>query len=265
MIDFKSVVQVRADTDAVYRLHQFERITEASSFLRELRTEYGTLSSWGIIPRDFRVGSVFIDFDATFIKEESLLEMSKMIGCEDQVRQITQRAMAGEMDFQEALHSRLELFAGQSQGIIGRTIENLSFQEGIEDVCKRLRTAGVPVYVISGGFLEVIEPFLAHINLTGICANRLEVQNGTFTGKITGRVVDADCKRDFYLDTLAQEGLNPSNSVVIGDGANDKPVLEKAGIAVGFQPQEILLEVIDICVAQGDHRWWLDFIQQGHL
>jgi phosphoserine phosphatase len=262
MIEYKSVVQVGADTQPVYSQHQFEKMTQATSFLRQLSKEHGTLSSWGLIPRDFKVGSVFIDFDGTFIREESLVVMAKMIGCEERVRLITQRAMAGEIDFQDALHSRLELFSGQSKEIIGLALENLSFQDGVEDVCNRMHSAGVPVYVVSGGFLEIIEPLLAHLNLTGICANRLEVKNGLYTGRIVGRVVDADCKRDFYLDTLAKDGLSPTDSVVIGDGANDKPILESAGIAIGFEPEDILLEVIDICVAQGDHQWWLDFIQK---
>jgi phosphoserine phosphatase len=201
------------------------------------------------------IKALFFDMDATVIAEESLVELAAFAGQAESVGRITERAMAGEIDFQEALRQRVALIQGLDVNALAEVRRRLTLNPGIRDLVSLAQKRGVPAYMVSGGFMDFAQPIQSLVGFAGIRANRLEIQDGRLTGRLLGSIVDAQGKKDFLLETCRHLEISPNEAAAVGDGANDRPMLEAAGVAVGHRAKPILYPHIQALNGIGDHRF----------
>jgi phosphoserine phosphatase len=217
----------------------------------------GISFGWRPVPQ---IKAVFFDMDATVIAEESLVELSALAGQEEAVTRITERAMAGELDFKSALVERVALIKGLSMDDVRKVITRLTLNPGIREFVSSCTKKKIPTFMVSGGFTE----FAAHVQeLVGFVETRtnvLEIENGRLTGRVVGNIVDAQGKKAYLHETCAKLGIKPEEAAAVGDGANDIPMLNAAGLAVGFRPKPVLLDHIHVLNGGGDHRFLEPFL-----
>lgn len=177
---------------------------------------------------------VLLDMDSTLIQQEVIDLLAKHAGKLDQVSQITERAMAGDLDFSQALSARVSLLAGLDQTVIELVRKEITLTNGAKELIETLHKQGHKVGVVSGGFLDVIEPILKDLKIDFYRANKLEIMNGKLTGKTEGAIIDRVAKFSSLQEFAKIEGVELSQTVAIGDGANDLDMIEAAGLGIAF-------------------------------
>ncbi len=212
-------------------------------------------SNWGIKPAAFSPTALFFDMDATVIGQESLVEMAQLIGVGKRVAEITERAMSGELDFAAALRERVMLLRGQKNDIYERIWPKITVNHGLEKLVRRVKSAGVPSFLVSGGFVQLASRIADQCGFEDFHANNLSEKNGVLTGEIEGVIVDAEEKRRWMLATIKSRSIQTSGLVATGDGANDRLMLEAAGMAVGYQPKPVLRDSIQVQIADGNFEF----------
>ena len=185
---------------------------------------------------------VLLDMDSTFINEEVIDILAELAGLGAEVSAITERAMQGELDFAQSLRERVALFAGKSAGILQSARDRITLTNGAKELVKAVQATGGRIGVVSGGFHDVIDDFLAPLNLNLVIANRFEIIDGLFTGKISGPIVDRERK----ATVLREFSAGSNRSIAIGDGANDGAMLEAADIGIAFCAKPALAKIADI-------------------
>jgi len=183
---------------------------------------------------------IVFDMDSTLIQSEVIDELAKVHGVGDQVHEITERAMNGEIDFDESLRQRVGLLKGLKEEKLAGVLENIKLTEGVEDFVKTVKSLGYKVAIISGGFNYFANAFKERLGLDYAFSNELDFQNGELTGRVTGPIVNAE-KKAMLVDMLSQqENIKLEQVVAIGDGANDLPMLAKAGLGIAFHAKDIV-------------------------
>jgi len=177
---------------------------------------------------------VLLDMDSTLIQQEVIDLLAKHAGKLDQVSQITENAMAGDLDFSQALSARVALLAGLDQSVIELVRKEITLTNGAKELIETLHKQGHKVGVVSGGFLDVIEPILKDLKIDFYRANKLEIMNGKLTGKTEGAIIDRVAKFSSLQEFAKIEGVELSQTVAIGDGANDLDMIEAAGLGIAF-------------------------------
>jgi len=177
---------------------------------------------------------VLLDMDSTLIQQEVIDLLAKHAGKLDQVSQITESAMAGDLDFSQALSARVALLAGLYQSVIELVRKEITLTNGAKELIETLHKQGHKVGVVSGGFLDVIEPILKDLKIDFYRANKLEIMNGKLTGKTEGAIIDRVAKFSSLQEFAKIEGVELSQTVAIGDGANDLDMIEAAGLGIAF-------------------------------
>lgn len=199
--------------------------------------------------------AVFFDMDATTIVEESLVELARRVGCGPRVAAVTVRAMAGELDFAVALRERVALMAGVPLTTVMAVAASLTPMPGIKAFVAACTARGIPAYLVSGGFVQMAAGLAAQLGFAGLYANRFAASGGALTGQLDGPVVDADAKRAFVVATCADLAVPLADVAAVGDGANDLPMLNAVGVAIGHQPKPVLLPHLDAVNRSGDHAF----------
>ena len=177
---------------------------------------------------------VLLDMDSTLIQQEVIDLLAKHAGKLDQVSQITESAMAGDLDFSQALSARVSLLSGLDQSVIELVRKEITLTNGAKELIETLHKQGHKVGVVSGGFLDVIEPILKDLKIDFYRANKLEIMNGKLTGKTEGAIIDRVAKFSSLQEFAKIEGVELSQTVAIGDGANDLDMIEAAGLGIAF-------------------------------
>ncbi|WP_375761726.1 phosphoserine phosphatase SerB [Corallococcus exercitus] len=194
---------------------------------------------------------VVMDMDSTLIRIEVIDELARAYGVHAQVAAITERAMHGEMDYDESLRQRVALLAGLDARVLHDLAANLPLTEGAETLIRVLRRLGYRTAVISGGFSVAAEALQQRLGIDFAYSNALEVQDGKLTGRTVGTIVNARRKAEL-LETLAkQEGILLEQVIAVGDGANDLLMLEKAGLGIAFRAKPKLREAADTSISAG--------------
>ncbi|WP_294179043.1 phosphoserine phosphatase SerB [uncultured Schumannella sp.] len=177
---------------------------------------------------------VVLDVDSTLIEQEVIELLAEEAGVLDEVAEITFRAMNGELDFEQSLRSRVATLDGLSTDAIARVRERVTVTRGVPELVAAVQAAGGAVAVVSGGFHEVIDPIAAGLGLDEWRANRLEVVNGRLTGTVIPPVIDAGAKALALEEWASARDIPLSQTVAIGDGANDLEMMARCGLAIGF-------------------------------
>ncbi|AUX20292.1 phosphoserine phosphatase [Sorangium cellulosum] len=197
----------------------------------------------GLFRRSKRL--VVMDMDSTLIRIEVIDELARAKGVVEQVARITERAMQGEMDYDESLRQRLALLRGLDIGVLRKIAAELPITEGAETLIRVLKRLGYRTAVISGGFSIAAEALKARLGIDYAYSNALEVEGGKLTGRVTGPIVNAQRKAEL-LETIAQaEGVLLDQTIAVGDGANDLLMLQRAGLGVAFRAKPKLREAAD--------------------
>jgi phosphoserine phosphatase len=177
---------------------------------------------------------VVMDVDSTLIRDEVIELIAVHAGCEAAVREVTERAMRGELDFAESLRERVKLLTGLPVEVLDEVRATVQLTPGARTLVATLRDLGLSIGVVSGGFIEVVGPLAAELGITYAHANTLEVADGRLTGRVAGPIVDRAAKAIKLREWAELEGLPLSRTIAIGDGANDLDMLADAGLGIAF-------------------------------
>lgn len=177
---------------------------------------------------------VVLDVDSTLIEDEVIELLADQAGSRERVAEITFRAMNGELDFAESLRERVATLAGLPASVFDTVRAQVTVTRGVPEMVAGVHAAGGRVAVVSGGFHEVIDPIAAALGLDAWRANRLEVVDGVLTGGVIPPIIDAAAKADALREWAADAGLPLSQTLAVGDGANDLPMMAVCGLSVGF-------------------------------
>src|SRR5215831_4898393 len=192
---------------------------------------------------------VVMDMDSTLIRIEVIDELARAAGVVDQVSRITERAMQGEMDYDESLRQRVTLLKGLDIAVLDRIASDLPLTEGAETLIRVLKRLGYSIAVISGGFSRAAEALKRRLGIDYAYSNNVEIVGGKLTGKVVGPIVNAQRKAEL-LETIAQaEGVLLDQVIAVGDGANDALMLDRAGLGIAFHAKPKLREAADTSIS----------------
>ncbi len=192
------------------------------------------------------------DIDSTIIGQECIDELADYAGIKPQIAAITERAMQGELDFEAALRERVALLSGVKVTEIARCLaERVRPNPGAATLVHTMRSRGATCLLISGGFLSFAEPVAEQLDFDRVRANRLGVGDGLLDGRVEGDIVDAAAKRVALIEARMELGLERSQVLAVGDGANDRLMIVEAGLGIAYRAKPALAEVAD---ARLDHH-----------
>ncbi|MFC4651563.1 phosphoserine phosphatase SerB [Lactococcus nasutitermitis] len=175
-----------------------------------------------------------MDVDSTLIEEEVIDLLGDEAGVGEKIAQVTAAAMRGEIDFKEALAERVALLAGLPESIFARVYAHIHLTKGARELIDEAHKRGWKVGVVSGGFHEIVDIIAHDVELDYVLANRLALENGKLTGKTRGQIIDKTVKLETIKKWAAENELDLSNVIALGDGANDIPMIQAAGIGIAF-------------------------------
>ena len=192
------------------------------------------------------------DMDSTIIGQECIDELADYAGFKSEVAGITERAMRGELDFAAALKERVALLEGLEEVVIGRCLaERIRPNPGASTLVRTMRSNGAETILVSGGFTAFVAPIAEEVGFDWFEANILSVTDGWLAGTTEGRIVDSAIKRDVLVEARERLGLGAADTLTVGDGANDRLMIEEAGLGVAYRAKPALAEVAD---ARLDHN-----------
>lgn len=177
---------------------------------------------------------VLLDMDSTLIQQEVIDLLADKCGVGAEVAAITESAMRGELDFAASLNARVKLLAGVDAEVLQSVKSGITLTPGARTLIRTLHKLGHKVGVVSGGFLDVIEPLLQELEIDFYRANRLEIKDGKLTGNLLSAIIDKSAKADALREFATAENVSLAQTIAIGDGANDLGMLEIAGLGIAF-------------------------------
>ncbi len=188
---------------------------------------------------------VALDVDSTLIQDEVIELLADEAGCGDEVARVTAAAMAGELDFEQALRARVALLAGMEEAVLERARARLRLTPGARTFVRTLKRLGFVTMIVSGGFTQFTDALRDELGLDYAFANRLEIRNGKLTGRLEGPIVDRRRKAEILAEVALREGLELHQTVAVGDGANDLDMLAAAGLGIAFNAKPIVADAAD--------------------
>ncbi|MFN3331754.1 MAG: phosphoserine phosphatase SerB, partial [Caldilinea sp.] len=183
---------------------------------------------------------VVFDMDSTLIQAEVIDELAKEAGVGDEVAAITAAAMRGELDFRQSLTRRVALLAGLPEETLASVAARVRLTDGAELVTSTLKRLGYKIGIISGGFDYFGRRLQEQLGFDYMHANRLEIVDGRLTGRVVGEIIDGPRKAALLREIAAAEGLRLEQTIAVGDGANDLPMLSVAGLGVAFHAKPVV-------------------------
>ncbi|MEN6592059.1 MAG: phosphoserine phosphatase SerB [Methanobacterium sp.] len=196
---------------------------------------------------------ITFDFDNVLVDGESLDEVAKLVDSEDEITELTRKAMEGEISFETSLRERMNLLKGVSLDDIEKVVKKMPLMEGAEETIEELKKKGYKLATITGNF-EIITNRIKELDIDYIFCNQLHDEDGKLTGEISGPLIVEGSKGEVLQELMNQEGLTAAECAAVGDGANDIPMLDKAGLGVAFNAKPALKDVADIVVEGKDLR-----------
>jgi phosphoserine phosphatase len=188
---------------------------------------------------------IVMDVDSTLIRDEVIDLLASRAGCADEVAKVTSAAMRGDLDFAASLRERVSLLAGLDVSVLDEVRGSLRLTAGAQTLIGTLSRLGYKFGIVSGGFAEVIAPLAASLGIGYVAANSLEIADGKLTGRISGPVIDRAAKADALRRFAADTGVPLSQTVAVGDGANDLDMIAAAGLGIAFNAKPVVRDAAD--------------------
>ena len=193
---------------------------------------------------------VVCDVDSTLIEDEVIELLAEFAGKRDEVAAVTERAMAGELDFSESLVARVATLKGLPESVFENVFAQIRVTAGALEMISAVQAAGGFVGAVSGGFNQILNPLAEALGLDFARANELEVVDGFLTGKVIGQIIDRVAKADALLEWSKETGIDIGRTVAVGDGANDLEMMARAGLAVAFNAKPVVRAAADISLEE---------------
>lgn len=193
---------------------------------------------------------VQFDVDSTFIQQEAIELLADHAGVLPEVASITESAMRGELDFAESLKARVALLKGLPESVIERVQTEIKLTDGAADLVNFLHTNGHSVSLVSGGFVDIIQPIIDNLAIKYFKANKLQIVDGYLTGEVIGPIIDRAAKATALQEFASASSVQMAHTVAIGDGANDLDMMEIAGISIAFNAKPIVIKAADFAIKE---------------
>lgn len=206
----------------------------------------------GNIPKLRSPGLLMMDMDSTALQIECIDEIARLAGVGDEVAEVTERAMQGELDFSESLKARVGLLAGADAAILQQVLDTLPLMPGLTSLVRKLQAMDWHVAIASGGFTFYANHLKDSLRLIAVYANQLEIKDGKLTGKVKGPVVDAKYKAQALVKLAEFLNIPLEQTVAIGDGANDLKMLKKAGLGIAFHAKPKVYARAKVAIRHAD-------------
>jgi phosphoserine phosphatase len=197
---------------------------------------------------DFVKRLVQLDVDSTFIQQEAIELLAAKAGVLEQVSAITESAMRGELDFEQSLRTRVSLLKGLPESAITEIQKEITLTDGARDLVNTLHAKGHSVALVSGGFIDIIQPMIDSLSISYYKANKLEIVGGVLTGHLIGPVIDRAAKAAALIEFATASGVYIEDTVAIGDGANDLDMMAVAGLSIAFNAKPIVIQAADFAI-----------------
>ena len=207
-------------------------------------------------------GLLVMDVDGTLIRQEGIDLLAQEAGVGEKVAEITAQAMNGKLDFAASLEARVALLKGLETSIFPKILEQIEVTPGAESLITELHQRGYKVGLVSGGFHEVIDPIARSLGIDLVRANRLQVSDGHLTGKVLGEIITPERKKESLLTWAKENHVPQSQTIAMGDGANDLPMIETAGIGIAFMAKPIVAERAPYRIEKRDLSFVLEILDQ---
>ena len=225
----------------------------ADNHLAELRKALRVIANADValqqsVKADSVRGLAVFDMDSTLIQTEVIDELAALVGCSAEVSAITERAMAGELDFKQSLSKRVAMLKGLALDDIQNIESELPLSDGAQRLISSLKKLGFKTAIVSGGFQNFAEPLARRLGIDFVHANQLEVVDGELTGRVVGDIVDAERKALLLNQLAEQESLSLEQTLAVGDGANDLNMLAAAGLGVAYHAKPKVREQADVAI-----------------
>ncbi|QKJ25330.1 phosphoserine phosphatase SerB [Aquiluna borgnonia] len=195
---------------------------------------------------------VVFDVDSTLINEEAIELLAERAGTRDQVAEVTERAMRGELDFAQSLIERVATLQGLSESVLAEVAQELTPTLGARELIEAIHELGGKAAAVSGGFIQLLGPVKKALNFDFERANTLEVSEGRLTGRVLGKIIDRAAKAEALLEWSKQLGVPIEKTMAVGDGANDLGMMEVAALSVAFCAKPIVQEKAKIALNERD-------------
>ena len=207
-------------------------------------------------------GLLVMDVDGTLVRQEGIDLLAQEAGVGEKVAEITAQAMNGELDFSASLEARVALLKGLETSIFPKILEQMEVTPGAETLITELHQRGYKVGLVSGGFHEVIDPIARSLGIDLVLANRLRISDGRLTGKVLGGIITPKRKKEALLTWAKENHVPQSQTIAMGDGANDLPMIETAGIGIAFMAKPIVAERAPYRIDKRDLSFVLEILDQ---
>ena len=195
---------------------------------------------------------VVFDVDSTLIEDEVIELLAHRANKRAEVAAVTERAMLGELDFAQSLIERVATLGGLSDAVLGQVLAEVRPTKGAEALISAIHAAGGLVGAVSGGFSQILTPLAKKLNLDFARANDLEVVDSKLTGKVSGKIIDRDAKAAALIEWAELSGIPLSQTIAVGDGANDLEMMRVAGLSIAFNAKPLVKERADLVVERQD-------------
>ena len=207
-------------------------------------------------------GLLVMDVDGTLVRQEGIDLLAQEAGVGEKVAEITAQAMNGKLDFATSLEARVALLKGLETSIFPKILEQMEVTPGTETLITELHQRGYKVGLVSGGFHEVIDPIARSLGIDLVLANRLRTSDGRLTGEVLGEILTPERKKESLLTWAKENHVPRSQTIAMGDGANDLPMIETAGIGIAFMAKPIVAERAPYRIETRDLRLVLEILDQ---